>query len=80
MYARRAGLASANKHLRPVIAVGHIAYADLGIGPVQDVGAVSAGIHPAIYDCLRSAVALGDVFAGRPADMPKFLIMVAGEP
>lgn len=57
---------SADEHLGPVVAVGHIADADLGVGGVQDIGTVAGGIHPAIHHCLRGAVALGDVFTGSP--------------
>ena len=47
------------------MAVCHIAYADLLIRGIQNIGAVAAGIHPCIYHGLWGSLAIGNVFTGR---------------
>lgn len=59
-----AGNLFGNKHLRPVIAPGNITDTDSGVVRVQNIGAMSGGIHPAVYNCLRRCVTLGDVLTG----------------
>ena len=53
-----------DKHLGPVVAVCHIAYPDLGVGRVEDVGPVAAGVHPGVHHRLSGPLAVGDVFSG----------------
>lgn len=62
---------SSDEHLGPVIALGDIAHADLLIGRVQNVGAVAAGVHPAVDDGLGRGVALGDVFSRGAVGKPE---------
>ena len=44
--------------------LGNIADADLLIRRIQDIGAVTAGIHPTVHNSLRGSISLGDVFPG----------------
>ena len=55
---------SADEHLGPVVPGGHIPHADLGIGGVEDIGPVAAGVHPAVDHLLGRPLAVGDVFPG----------------
>ena len=64
-----------DKHLGPVVAAGYIAHADVGIGCIQDIGAMTGGIHPAIYNCLGCCVALGDILAGAVGHNPISIII-----
>ncbi|MPM05957.1 hypothetical protein SDC9_52252 [bioreactor metagenome] len=57
-------LSLSDKFLRPVVSVRNVAYADLGIGSVKDVGSVARGIHPGVHNRFRGRIAHRDVFAG----------------
>ena len=68
------------EHLRPVIAAGHIADADMGVTGIENVCPVAAGVHPAVDHGLGDCVALGDVLTGTFEEMPKFRIIWKGVP
>ena len=53
--------ALSDEHLRPVVAALNIPHADLLETAVEDVGAVTRGIHPAVDHALRCTVAHGDI-------------------
>ena len=53
-----------DKHLRPVIALCHIAHADMGIIRIQNICPMPGGIHPAVDYCLGRCVAPCDIFTG----------------
>ena len=60
-----------DKHLRPVVAACNIAHADLFIGAVENIGAVTGGIHPARHDGLRRTVAHGDILTRAAVSKPE---------
>ena len=68
----------ANKHLGPVVAVCSISNADLGVGGVQDVGPVTAGIHPGVDHSLGRSLSIGNVFTGSAEGQSKGLDHLEG--
>ena len=58
--------------------IGHIPHADLRVRGVQNVGPVAAGVHPAVHNGLRCALAVGDVLTGGAEGQAKGLDHLEG--
>ena len=67
-----------DEHLCPVVAIGHVAYADLGERGVKDIGPVAGGVHPGVNHLLGGALAVSDVLPGSAIGDAKGLHHVEG--
>lgn len=55
-----------DKHLCPIMSVCHVTNADLGVRSVENIGAMSARVHPGVYHRLRCSLSIGNIFSCSP--------------